>query len=176
MDKPTTATAIEGVELPRQGTSGGYTPEKRMQVALAWVVSGTNAEASRITGVPETTISGWTRQPWWESLVAEARRLKDAELDRKLSQVIDKAMERLVERLDKNESINNIKDLAVVAAVAYDKRALMRGDPTSRVEKVSVEQRLNRLTERFREVAAAAQAQSDGQFMSQNPHQSTVSH
>ena len=146
---------IEGVDLPTQGTHG-YTPDQRMQAALAWVVSGTGAEASRICNIPATTISDWTHQPWWESLVVEARRLKDVELDRKLSGVIDKCMQRLAERLDKDESINNIKDLAVVAAVAYDKRALMRGDPTSRVEKVSTEQRLNRLTEKFRAVAAEA--------------------
>lgn len=148
---------FEGVELPTQGTHG-YTPDQRMQAALAWVVSGTAAEASRICNIPATTISDWTHQPWWDGLVGEARRLKDVELDRKLSGVIDKAMQRLAERLDQNESINNIKDLAVVAAVAYDKRALMRGDPTSRVEKVSAEQRLERLTQKFREVARQTEA------------------
>lgn len=155
MDKPVTATAIDGVDLPRSGTHG-YTPDERMQAALAWCISGTAAEASRICGVPERTIIDWTHATWWEALVTEARRLKDVELDRKLSGVIDKSMQRLAERLDRDESINNIKDLAVVAAVAYDKRALMRGDPTSRVEKVSTEQRLNRLTEKFRAVAAEA--------------------
>lgn len=152
---PVPNNAFAGVDLPTQGTHG-YTPDQRMQAALAWVVSGTAAEAGKVCGIPERTINDWTHQPWWEGLVTEARRLKDVELDRKLSGVIDRAMQRLAERLDRDESINNIKDLAVVAAVAYDKRALMRGDPTSRVERVSTEQRLNRLTEKFRAVAAEA--------------------
>lgn len=149
---------IEGADLPRQGAHG-YTPEQRMQAALAWVVSGTAAEASRICGIPERTIADWAHCSWWGALVAEARRLKDEELDRKLTQVIDLAMKRLVERLERDEQINNIKDLAVTSAVAYDKRALMRGDPTSRVEKVSTEQRLERLTAKFREVAQEATTQ-----------------
>ena len=149
---------IEGVDLPTQGTHG-YTPDQRMQAALAWVISGTAAEASRICNIPSSTISDWTHQSWWGSLVGEARRLKDEELDRKLSQVIDLSLKRLVERLEANEQINNIKDLAVTSAVAYDKRALMRGDPTSRVEKVSTEQRLERLTAKFREVAQEATTQ-----------------
>ena len=46
----------------------------------------------------------------------------------------------------------NYRDLSVGAAIAYDKRCLGRGDPTSRTERVTIEIQLQRLDTYFKEV------------------------
>lgn len=144
--------ALEDIDLPRQGTHG-YTPEDRLRAALAWSVTGTAQGASDVCGIPRQTIDDWTRTEWWAPLVSEARLLKNDELDAKLTNILDLATQALRDRL--REAIANpdakvtIQQLAIVAAVSHDKRALLRGDPTSRTERVSSEDRINKLRDEF---------------------------
>ncbi len=138
------------IDWPRQGTHG-YTPEQRMQVALTWVISGTAAEASRITGVPQMTISDWRKEEWWEQAVVHARSVKQEELDAKLSGIIDKSLKRLTDMLDGDQPIP-LNQVAICMAIAYDKRALMRGDPTSRSERVDPTARLAVLKAEFSKI------------------------
>lgn len=142
--------ALEDIDLPRQGTHG-HTPEDRLKAALAWVITGTGEGASRECGIPSRTIQDWTVQEWWEPLVAEARALKQSELDASLTTIIHKCAQRLTERLDSEEGISKagIQQIATTLAISMDKRALMRGDPTSRTERVSSEDRINKLRDEF---------------------------
>ncbi len=148
--------------LPRQGTHD-YTPEERYHAALAWTITGTATGASEVTGIPARTIQDWTNAEWWTLLVADARAAKQAELDARLTMIIDKAASRTIERLEHgNAHVLKTGELvyvpvpaqqaATTLAIAYDKRALMRGDPTSRTERVSTEDRLARLQTTFRQV------------------------
>lgn len=142
--------ALEDIDLPRQGTHG-YTPEDRLRAALAWAVTGTAQGASDVCGIPRTTIDTWTREEWWLPLVVEARQVKDDELDAKLTKVIDTAMQRLQERLDDPEGMTKamLNQIAITVAICADKRQLLRGLPTSRTERVSSEDRINKLRDEF---------------------------
>ena len=151
--------ALEDIDLPRQGTHG-HTPEDRLKAALAWVITGTTHGAADQCGFPRSTIQTWTEQEWWEPLVMEARQLKQSELDAKLTNIIDKCAQRLTERLDSPEGISKagIQQIATTLAISMDKRALMRGDPTSRTERVSANDRLAKLKDEF---AGLMQARAD---------------
>lgn len=151
--------ALEDIDLPRQGTHG-HTPAERLQAALAWCVTGTAQGASDITGFPRTTIDTWTREEWWQPLVVEARLLKQDELDAKLTKIIDLCAKRLTERLDSEEGVSKaqLNQIAITMAISMDKRSLMRGDPTSRTERVSSEERLTKLKDEF---AGMLQARAD---------------
>lgn len=142
--------ALEDIDLPRQGTHG-HTPADRLRAALAWIISGTAQGASNITGIPRKTIDEWTRKEWWTPLIAEARLQKDEELDAKLTQVIDTAMNCLQARLDDPEALTKaaLNQIALTVAICMDKRALQRGLPTSRSERVSADVRLVKLREEF---------------------------
>ena len=151
--------ALEDIDLPRAGTHG-HTPEQRLQAALAWCVTGTAQGASDVCGVDRRTISDWVNTEWWPALVSEARQLKQEELDAKLTNIIDKCAQRLTERLDSPEGVSKaqLNQIAITMAISMDKRSLMRGDPTSRTERVSSEERLTKLKDEF---AGMLQARAD---------------
>lgn len=153
--------ALEDIDLPRQGTHG-HTPGERLQAALAWAVSGTSKAASDLCGIPASTIRDWAQQEYWPALVAEARQLKNDELDGKLTNILDLCTELLTKRLraalDDPDVARGIRDAAIVAGIAHDKRALLRGDPTSRTERVSANDRLAKLKDEF---AGLMQARAD---------------
>ena len=151
--------ALEDIDLPRAGTHG-HTPEDRLKAALAWVITGTGEGASRECGIAARTINDWTNKEWWEPLVAEARLLKDSELDASLTRIIDKCSQRLLERLDSPEGMSKagIQQIATTLAIGLDKRSLMRGLPTSRNERVSANDRLAKLKDEF---AGLMQARAD---------------
>jgi len=142
--------ALEDIDLPRQGTHG-HTTEERMRAALAWVITGTCQGVEDHTGIARRTVQDWVVSEWWEPLVTEARQLKQFELDASLTNIIHKCSQRLTERLDDPEGISKagIQQIATTLAIAMDKRALMRGDPTSRSERVSSEDRINKLRDEF---------------------------
>lgn len=125
-----------------------------MAFALAYAVSGTVSRAAELSNIPRSTAIGWTRSEWWSALLDQARQIKQSELDARYTDIIDKSTALLSKMLDDPSNIKNIKDLAVVSAIAHDKRALMRGDPTSRSEKVSPESRLNKLKSQFQEMVS----------------------
>lgn len=142
--------SLEDVDLPKAGTHG-HTPEDRLRAALAWVVTGTSQAASDVCGIPASTIRDWSNQEYWGALVSEARQLKQDELDAKLTNIIDKCAQRLTERLDSEEGVSKaqLNQIAITMAISMDKRSLMRGDPTSRTERVSSEERLTKLKDEF---------------------------
>lgn len=141
---------LANVAWPQQGTHG-YTPEQRMHTALAWVITGTTAGASKVARVPERTICDWRKEEWWEQAIQEARRVKQEELDAKLSGIIDLSLKRLTDMLDGDDPIP-LNQIAICMAIAYDKRALMRGDPTSRSERVDPSARLAVLKAEFSKI------------------------
>ena len=76
---------------------------------------------------------------------------------------IDKDLKEMEDRLTngdlnaKGEKVPvSAVQLASIFGTLYDKRALIRGEPTSRVERVSVDQQLNKLHKRFEEIGKSA--------------------
>ena len=122
--------------LPTQGGST-YTPEQRWNAVLAWSITGSAAKASRICGVDAGTISAWrANSDWWAIFLEEARRQQAQEFDAALTGMVEKSISVAMQALD-NPNIS-ARDAAVIMGIAYDKRALHRGQATSRVERVNL--------------------------------------
>jgi hypothetical protein len=86
------------------------------------------------------------------------------QLDAELTGIISKATSEIVDRLengdevlDKNGNTRRKKlssrDLTMVLAILFDKRALIRGDPTSRTEKITSEATLDKMITKFEDLA-----------------------
>ena len=112
--------------------------------------------------VPVETMYNWRRKPWWPKLMAEVRKAKKDEFDALTTQAIHKGLGAIIDRLDNGEYTGKrdengelervpvkMKDAAVVTGIVYDKRALSRGDPTSKVERTSPEDSLKKLADAF---------------------------
>lgn len=118
-----------------------YTDDKRREAVAQYVVLGNWRKVAEATGIPQRTLGDWSKQPWFYTLIAEVRAEKGAELDGQLTRIIHKATDQLMDRLENGDPVLiagqirrkpvSARDLAMVAAIVYDKRALRRDDPTT---------------------------------------------
>lgn len=163
-----TATEPEGsldIELrDLYASNGKYTPEQKVQAVMAYMVTGTSRKASKICDIPEATIRWWkASSSWWQDVMSECRRKKQDELDAAFTNIIELGTEGVEDRLkngntviDKHGDIHQIpmsgKDIAWILGVIFDKRQLLRGDPTSRVERITEQDRLDKLQRQFEDM------------------------
>lgn len=145
-----------------------YTVDDKLQAAIAYVITGDSLNASKLCGIPDRTIRAWTATEWWDDILAEANASYQSKLDAVWTKILHKASDKMVERIEQGDPVVDAKtrevryvpvklrDLAIATAVMTDKRSLMRGQATRRTETVSVEKRLNKLSEHFENTAAKA--------------------
>ena len=143
-----------------------YSQEVLLKCLTYYFVTGNLTTTCKNTNIPVSTIASWRdKAPWWPAAIAYLRRQKNDELDAKLTNIMDKSADAMLERLEngdevvlkdgsKTRKMVPLRDLAVAGiAVTYDKRALGRGEATQRVENVSQEQRVKKLEDQFRRIA-----------------------
>jgi hypothetical protein len=150
-----------------QGNNNFYPDEVKEQVVATFALIGNCRRVSELTDVNESTIRRWKTEPWWAEMMAKVRVEADEELDGKFNTIIEKAMININDRLENGDYVYNIKtgevvrkgvsakESAQVAVMMLDKRQLLRGQPTSRSEKVSVGDRLDSLAKEFKKFASS---------------------
>jgi len=128
-----------------------FTEEKRIEVVTAYAVYGNAKRVEEITGVSSNTIRQWKHSDWWEEVIQRVRIEKDDELDAKFSNIIDKTLERIADSVENGDYIYDTKRGQLVRRPIYakegaeilskivDKRQLLRGLPTKRIENSSKE-------------------------------------
>lgn len=79
---------------------GGYPDEIKMTVVQQWLVLGNIKLVSANTDVPIPTIKYWRGEPWWKDYENEIRAGRRFEVDKKLSNIIDKAFDIMSDRLE----------------------------------------------------------------------------
>jgi hypothetical protein len=135
--------------------------ETKLEAAIAFLITGNTEDAGAMVNVPGRTIRYWTNQPWWEDIINEAKTVKQKELDAIWTSLIHRAADKLRERIlegdphltKDGEAIFmpiKAKDLAFIMAVAVDKRAVMRGQVTSRKETITTEKKLEQIEQAFK--------------------------
>ncbi len=124
-----------------------YSPEQKVSAAQAYLITGTSVQAQKYCGVKADIIRDWkSKSTWWGELFQQVKKQKNDELEATLTQIMDSSLGQLADRLDdgdykvqKDGSILRVpmggKEIAIVLSIMYDKRALLRGDVTSRTEK-----------------------------------------
>ena len=135
-------------------------PELKIASAALWCVLGSSVKVSKLINLPAITIRQWYKEPWWHMAVRETRKAKNEEFDAKLTGLLDEAIGEIGDRLAKGETIVtkegelrrvpvSTRNLATLLGILYDKRALSRGDPTSKVVKVDVNEHLEKVAGRL---------------------------
>src|SRR6266850_660407 len=84
---------------------GGYPDEIKMTVVQQWLALGNLKLVAANTDVPIATIKYWRGEPWWKDYENELRAGRRFEVDKKLSNVIDKAFAIMEDRLDHGDWI-----------------------------------------------------------------------
>lgn len=140
----------------------GWSDSDKVKAVTTYLAVGKLPLVEVVTGVPRSTLKQWRLQPWWKELEEEIRREDEYELDAKLSKLIDKSLDAVAERIENGEfrisktgQIQRVpvtlKDVHRVAVDLVDKRNLIRGKPTSRVEKTETVDTLQKLAAQFAE-------------------------
>lgn len=144
-----------------------YSDKEKMEAACAFAVTGNSRRTAELTNIAEGTIRSWKTTEWWNEIQARIIKEQDEELDTKLTKLIDKAVGEVNDRLEDGDFVYNpkldklirkpvnAKDLAITSAVLVDKRQLLRGQPTTRVEKVSQDETLLKLAAEFQKFSKA---------------------
>ena len=142
-----------------------YTPEIVTQFIIE-VAAGRESYRSSAAkhGISYNTVNQWKKHGWIYEAVEIAKELVQEKIDRRLTGVIDKALTNLDDQLSKGEEIVTktgtimkkavcAKDNALIAAIAFDKRQLLRGEATQIHEEKAGEDKLLKLAEEFKKFA-----------------------
>jgi hypothetical protein len=150
-----------------RGKRDHYTDKEKLNAVCVFAVTGNSRRCAEIAKLPEATIRSWKQTVWWAEAMSRVVAEKDEELTYELSNLVDKAVREVNDRLDNGNYVYDTKrgelirkpvdakELAIVTAIAIDKQQLLRGKPTSRTEAVSQSERLNSLQDQFRKFTQA---------------------
>jgi len=137
--------------------------EKRIEVVSQYLVLGNMKLVSATTGVSYDLIREWKGKPWWVELEAEIRASQNIEMDTKLSKIVDKSLDAVLDRVENGDFIYDqksgeirrrpvaLRDVHRVSVDMISKQDLIRKGVSDRGEdsKISVEEQLKMLAQNF---------------------------
>jgi hypothetical protein len=169
LEKRRASTPVQGKV---KGKRDHYSEKEKINAVCVYTVSGNSRRTAEITKIPEATIRAWKTTPWWNEISERIYLEQDEEISSKLTQLVDKAVDAINDRLQDGDYVYNPKldklvrkpmsgkEIATVTAMAVDKRQLLRGKATSRTEKVSTDERMKALAMEFKKFTQAKQVES----------------
>jgi transposase-like protein len=137
--------------------------EKKIEVVSQYLVLGNMKLVAATTGVSHDLIRQWKGQPWWKELEGEIRATQNIEMDTKLSKIVDKSLDAVLDRIENGDFIYDqksgeirrkpaaLRDIHRVSVDMISKRELIRGNAENRNEttKISTEEQLKLLAQEF---------------------------
>jgi len=141
-----------------------YPYEKVLLFFRYYTQTGNVKRSSEESEVHMDTARYWITTKYGDKICRILKVEQQKVLDTRLTGLIETVIESIDERLaygdynTRGERVPvQIDKLLKALTTLYDKRALIRGEPTSRVERVSTEDRLRRLGKRFESLPKKAQ-------------------
>ena len=139
-----------------------YNEQDRIKAASTYAVVGNANEVERITGIPSETVRYWRTQEWWDKVVERVQIEKDDEHDVKLTEIIDKILPQINDRVEKGDFIVDKygkmhrkpmggKELGVSLSIVADKRDLLRRKQKTNVETQSTKELLQNIANTVRD-------------------------
>ena len=96
-------------ELMSAKVNNKWSAETKQHVAVLLLTSGNMREVSKISGVPYDTIVEWKKSDEWDTIAAQAKQIRNEQLQRGLYTLTDLALEKTRDRLENGEWILNNK-------------------------------------------------------------------
>lgn len=134
--------------------------EKRVEVVSHWLVIGNMKQVAAITGVPYDLIRKWKAMQWWDDLVAEIRATNNIQLDNKMSAIVNKSLDAVLDRVENGDFIYDqksgeirrkpaaLRDLHRVSVDMISKQQILRKEePVSESGKATMEDHLKMLAQ-----------------------------
>jgi hypothetical protein len=121
----------------KAGQPGTWKEAKRIEVLTTFLATGSQAHTAAITGVPEETIRTWRKSEWWAERTKEFKSDNSLVLSNKLTKIMDRALDAVVDRIDNGEFVFDpktgittrvppkLRDVQKVASDMIDKKTLL---------------------------------------------------
>lgn len=147
-----------------------YSAEDKVTVAMAYIVSGGNSvqavkllHDAELEGIKPNTIRQWkTRTAWWTTAETVARALLQQDLDRAYTRILHLTEKEMEDRIINGDVVMTkegpqrlplkMKDLTYSHAIISDKRAMLRGEATSRSDRNDPIETMRKLAELLRDI------------------------
>lgn len=163
MDYKERLEKISQRNLKKKHTKGQHWPiEKKIEVVSQYLVLGNASLVSAVTGVGPVIIRQWKMQPWWKELEKEIRTTQNIEMDTKLSKIVDKSLDAVLDRVENGDFIYDqktgeirrkpasLRDIHRVSMDSLDKRELLRENPEKKQDtQIAVVEQLKILATEF---------------------------
>jgi hypothetical protein len=124
------------------GDKNHWSSKAQLEAVTTYLALGNLMETGRVLNIPIATLNNWRRSPWWGELVTEIQSGEGQRSDNKMTKTIDKALDLIMDRMADGDFQYDQKtgrlvkvplkarDLERVASGLFDKRQLIRKQPT----------------------------------------------
>jgi hypothetical protein len=156
--------------LAKSRMGSQYSQEIKLQAAGNYLITGNFQTVADQLNIPRRTLTDWSKSEWWQEAITAIRLEKGDELDVLLTNAVFKGVNNAVERLDKGDFLKydddnqeviykpvSAKDSATTAAILFDKRQILRNQPTSISNNIGNDQLLD-LKAQFEQLAGSVNA------------------
>ena len=146
---------------PHQG--GHWSDKKKYEAVCLWIAGMQMTKIAVELNVPLETIKKWRIASWWADIVKDVQSEDKQQLDAKLTKILDKSLDTIMDRLENGEYIydqktgkikrapTKLRDATIAMNAVMDKRQLIRKEPTKIVEGSTTNQQLANLAKQFQE-------------------------
>ena len=162
--------------------SGHWPESKKQEVVVTYLSTGSVTETAKTCNVPPGTITQWKRSEWWKEIVDAIQSDEGQRTDNKISSTIDKALDLILDRMDTGDFQYDqrtgrmvkiplkARDLERVASGLFDKRQLIRKQPTNiKASDLGQADRLLALAEQFAAMAGKPkEVVIDGEYVDES--------
>ena len=147
--------------------------EQKTDACALYCVYGDVDQVSELTGIDPKFIRQWKDEPWWTEIQKKVFVEQNEKLASRISGVLDKSLEHLVDRLDNGDYLWDVRKSKLVRKPVDTKvlsnlfnnlvtrRQLIRGEPTSISTQVGVDDRLKLLAKQFEKFANAKEIEGE---------------
>ena len=144
-----------------RGVAGLWASKIKYEAVCLWSAGVRLREISLQLNVPIDTLNNWRASGWWSDIHKEIMSEDSQQLDAKLTKILDKSLETIMDRLEKGEFVYDqksggvkrvpakLRDATVAMNTVMDKRQLIRKEPTKIVADSSTATQLQNLATQF---------------------------
>lgn len=138
---------------------------KKLESATLFAILRDSKKVSDLTSVPASVIDDWSMEPWFGEIIVKVKKERNEKLDAAITDVLSKGLEIVRDRFENGEIYIdkrtkqeyrvpvNVKNVAIVADIFFDKRQLIRGEATTLTSTITQEEKLQRLRDNFESLA-----------------------
>jgi len=146
-------------------TNKHWSDSQKIEVVTLWLSTGNLRLSAATLNIPEETVRVWRKTQWWKEIAEEIQLQDKIQFSATAQKIINQSMDVIADRLQGGDYIYDskqgqlvrkpvsLRDATHAASTMMDKKVLLDKTEQIKDSAESVEQRLNKLMDRFAAMA-----------------------